>query len=136
MLLFLASIGYVPAFFWFPSFVTRSNLSSFTTGSSLRAESPLSVVSCLFFHGFASCPILFVVLSLLFSFLSFLLLVVWVPLCFVGSSLGFIYLSSLLVGVSRLRLFCFSSSFLLLSPLGVFPTSFLLWLPFSLVLFP
>ena len=45
VLLFLASIGYVPAFFWFPSFVTRSNLSSFATGSSLRTESPLSVVS-------------------------------------------------------------------------------------------
>ena len=136
VLLFLASIGYVPAFFWFPSFVTRSNLSSFATGSSLRAESPLSVVSFLLSHGFASCPLLFGVLSLLFSFLSFLLLVVWVPLCFVGSSLGFLYLSSLPIGVSRLRLFCFSSSFLLLSPLGGFPSSFLLRLTFSLVLFP
>ena len=136
VLLFFVSIGYVPAFFWFPSFVTRSNLGSFATGSSLRAESPLSVVSFLLSHGFASCLLLFSVLSLLFSFLSFLLLVGWVPLCFVGSSLTFLYLSSLPVDVSRLRLFCFSSSFLLLSPLGGFPSSFLLWLPFSLVLFP
>ena len=60
LLLFLASLGYVPAFFWFPSFVTRSNLSTFATGSSLRAEYPLSVVSCLLSHGFASCPLLLV----------------------------------------------------------------------------
>ena len=41
----LASFGSVLAFFLFASFVTRSNLSSFATGSSLRAESPLSVVA-------------------------------------------------------------------------------------------
>ena len=58
MLLFLASLSYVPAFFCFPSFVTRSNLSSFATGSSLRAESPLPVVLCILSHGFASCPLL------------------------------------------------------------------------------
>ena len=37
---------------------------------------------------------------------------------------------------SRLRLFCLSSSFLWLSPLQGFPSSFLLQLSFSLVLFP
>ena len=37
---------------------------------------------------------------------------------------------------SRLRLFCFYSSFLRLSPLRGFPNSFLLQLLFSLVLFP
>ena len=136
VLLFLASFRYVLAFFWFPSFVTRSNLSSFATGSSLRAESPLSVVSCLLSHGFGSCPLLFSILSLLNSLLSFLLFVVWVPLCFVGSSLGFLYPSSLPVGVSRLNLFCFSYSFLLLSPLGGFPSTLLLRLPIFLVLFP
>ena len=51
MLLFLASHGYVPTFFWFPSLVTRSNLSSFAMGSSLRAESPLSVVRAFFLRG-------------------------------------------------------------------------------------
>ena len=116
--------------------MTRSNLSSFATGSSLWAESPLSVVSCLLSHGFGSCPLLFGILSLLISLLSFLLFVVWVPLCSVGSSLRFLCLSSLPVGVSRLRLFCFSYFFLLLSPLGGFPSSLLLRLPISLVLFP
>ena len=40
--------------------MTQSNLSSFATGSSLQGESPLSVVSCLLSHGFASCPLLLV----------------------------------------------------------------------------
>ena len=61
MILFLTSHGYVPAFFWFPSFVTRSNLSSFATGSSLRAESPLSGVRAFFLSlGFTSCLLLLV----------------------------------------------------------------------------
>ena len=124
MLLFLASLEYVPAFFWFPSFVTRLNLSSFATGSSPRAESPLSVVSCLLSHGFASYPLLFGVLSLLFSFLSFLLLVVWVPVCFIGSSLGFIYLSSLLVVVPVCACFGSLPRFCCSLLLGVFPAPF------------
>ena len=70
MLLFLASHGYVPAFFWFPSFVSRSNLSSFATGSSLRAESPLSVVRVFFLMGsllvcLSWCPFSYVSISLL-----------------------------------------------------------------------
>ena len=44
----------------FPSFVTRSNLGSFATGSSLRAESLLSVFSCILSPGFTSCPLLLV----------------------------------------------------------------------------
>ena len=68
LLLFLASLGYVPAFFCFPSFVTLSNLSSFATGSSLRAESLLSVLSCLLSHGFASCPPLLVSFLICFDF--------------------------------------------------------------------
>ena len=44
----------------FPSFVTRSNLSSFATGSSLRAESRLSGFSCILTPGFTSCPLLLV----------------------------------------------------------------------------
>ena len=124
ILLFLASFGSVLAFSLVTSFVTRSNFSSFATGSSLRAESPLSVVSYLLSHGFSSCPLVFGILPLLDSVLSFLLLfVVWVPFCFVGSSLGFLYLSSLPVGVSRLHLFCFSYSFLRLSPLTNFSHS-------------
>ena len=134
VLLFLASFGSVLAFSLFTSLVTRSNFSSFAMGSSLRAESPLSVVSYLLSHGFSSCPLVFGILPLLDSVLSFLLLfVVWVPFCFVGSSLGFLYLSSLPVGVSRLHLFCFSYSFLRLSPLGGFPCTPLLLLPISLI---
>ena len=130
MLLFFASLGYVPVFFCFPSFVTRSNLSSFATGSSLRAESPLSVVSCILSHGFASCPLLLV---------SFLICSDFSPsfssLCLGGSSLRFLF--PLVAGWhSRLHLFCLSSSFLRLSPLRGFPSSFLLQLLFSLVLFP
>ena len=70
MLFFLASFGYVPAFSWFPSFVTRSNLSSFTTGSSLRAKSPLSVVRSFF---------LMVSLLVRFSLVSFLFCSVFSP---------------------------------------------------------
>ena len=75
-----------------PSFVTRLNLSSFASGSSLRAESSLSGVSCLLYHGFGSCPLVFGILPLLGSLLSFLLLFVeWVsPLLrrvFLGVSL-------------------------------------------------
>ena len=44
----------------FPSFVTRSNLSSFATGSSLRAESRLSGFSCILSPGVTSCPLLLV----------------------------------------------------------------------------
>ena len=44
----------------FPSFVTRSNLSSFATGSSLRAESHLSGFSCILSPSFTSCPLLLV----------------------------------------------------------------------------
>ena len=122
VLLFLASVGFVLGFFWFPSFVTRSNLSSFATGSSLRAESPLSAVSYLLSHGFGSCKFVFGVLLLLIGILSFLLLfVVWAPLSFVGSSLGFLYLSSLLVGVSVCAWFVSLIPFCCSLLLGVFP---------------
>ena len=100
ILRFLASFGYVLAFFLFTSFVTRSNLSSFATGSSLRAESPLSVVACLLSLGFGSCPLVFGVFPLLGILLSFLLLFVeWVTLCFVRSSLEFLYPSLFVAGL-------------------------------------
>ena len=133
MLLFLAFLGYVHEFFCFPSFVIRSNLSSFATGSSLRAESPLSVVSCLLSHSFASCLLLLV--SFLFCSGSLIpsLRCVGSPLLsrvFLAVSLPLLVAS----WHSRLRLFFFSSSFLRLSPLRAFPSSFLLQLSFSLVL--
>ena len=130
MLLFLASHGYVPTFFWFPSFVTRLNLSSFATGSSLRAEPPLSGVHAFFIRGsllvcFSSYPFSYVPISLLPSS------------CCVGSPL----LRQVFLEVSlppffagwhsRLRLLCFyflvsaalspsGFSLLLSSPVGGF----------------
>ena len=124
MLLFLASLGYVLAFFWFPSFVTRSNLSSFVTGSSIRAESPLSVVSCLLSHGFASCPFLLVsflfcsVFSHSFSWLC------GFPSASSGLPWGFLYLSSLPVGVPVCTCFVSLPRFCCSLLLGVFPAPF------------
>ena len=136
MLLFLASHGYVPAFFWFPSFVTRSNLSSFATGSSLQAESPLSVVRAFFLIGsllvcFSWCPFLYVPISLLPSsrcvgspLLRQVFLDVSLPPFFAGWH-------------SRLRLWCLY--FLVSAALSPSGFSLLLSSPvggFSLVLFP
>ena len=130
MLLFLASHGYVPTFFLFPSFVTRLNLGSFATGSSLRAEPPLSGVHAFFIRGsllvcFSSYPFSYVPISLLPSS------------CCVGSPL----LRQVFLEVSlppffagwhsRLRLLCFyilvsaalspsGFSLLLSSPVGGF----------------
>ena len=138
VLLFLASFGYVLVFFLFTSFVTRLNLSSFATRSSLRAESPLSVVACLISHGFGSCPLVFGMLPLLGSLLYFLLLFVeWVTLCSAGSSLEFLYLSLFVAGLHFPSAFVFVS----LTPfccsllLGGFLSTLLKQLPFSLVLF-
>ena len=100
ILLFLASFGYVLAFFLFASFVTRSNLSSFATGSSLRAESPLSVVAYHLSRGLGSCPLVFGTLPLLGFLLSFLLLFVeWVTLLYIVSSLEFLCLSLFVEGL-------------------------------------
>ena len=128
ILLFLASFGYVLVFFLFASFVTRSNLSSFATGPSLRAECPLSVVACLISHGFGSCPLVFGILPLLGILLSFLLLFAeWVTLLFIGSSLEFLYLSLFVDGLQ----FPSALVFVSLTPfycsllLGVFSALFL-----------
>ena len=124
MLLLLASLGYVPAFFCFPSFVTQSNLSSFATGSSLRAESPLSVVSCLLFHSFASCPLL--LLSFLFcsgfshSFSSLCRF----PSASSGLPCGSLYLSSLPVGIPFGACFICLLRFCGFLLFGVFPAPF------------
>ena len=135
--LFFASFGYVLAFFLFASFVTRSNLSSFAKESSLREESPLSVVAYSISPGLGSCPLVFGTLPLLDILLSFLLLSEWVTLLFIVSFLEFFYLS---LFVEDLHFpvcicFCFSYCLLLLSPLGDFLSSLLMQLPFSLVLF-
>ena len=135
MLFFLASHGYVPAFFWFPSFVTRSNLSSSATGSSLRAESPLSVVRAFFLMGsllvcFSWCPFSYVPISLLPS-----------SLCVGSPLLRQVFLEVSLPPffagwLSRLRLWCFyflvsaalspsGFSLLLASPVGGPPINFL-----------
>ena len=113
--------------------MTRSNLSSSVTGSSLQAESPLSVDSYLLSHGFDSCPLVFGILPLLDSLLSLLLLLLsGFPLCFVGSSLGFLSLSSLPVGVSRLRLFVSLTPFCCSPYCGGFPHTLILGYRFLL----
>ena len=94
----------------FPSFVTRSNLSSFATGSSLRAESRLSGFSCILSPGFASCPLLLVSFLVCSDFSPYF------PRC-VGYYLlrrVFLAVSILLLvagWLSCLRLVCFYSSF-------------------------
>ena len=136
MLLFLTSLRYVTAFFCFPSFVNRSNLSSFATGSSLRAEFPLSVVSCLLSHSLASCP-LFLVSFLFCSVFSHS----FSSLCrFPSASSCFlrVFSTSLrcrLAFPSALVLFLFLVS-AALSSWRFFPSSFLLHLSFFLVLSP
>ena len=110
-LLFLASFRSVLAFFLFASFVTRSNLSCFSLGSSLWAESPLLVVAYHLSRGLGSCPLVFGTLPLVSILLSFLLLFVeWVTLLYVVSSLEFLYLS-LFVGCLLFPVcICFSFS--------------------------
>ena len=134
LLLLLALLGYVPAFFCFTSFVTRSNLSSFSTGSSLQAESLLSVFSCIVLMvsllvRYSWCPFSSVPISLLpslscvgYPLLRRVFLEVSLPLLVAG-------------WLSRLHLFCFYSSFLRLSPLQGFPSSFLFPLLFLLFSF-
>ena len=108
----------------FPSFVTRSNLSSFATGSSIRAESRLSGF-CAFFPlvsllvHFYWCPFSSAPISLLlFSVCRLLSASEGFPCSFYTS------LSCRLAFLSPLGLFLFLFLRLSLSPLRVFPAPF------------
>ena len=119
---FLASFDSVLALFLFASFMTRSNLGSFATGSSLQAECSLSVVASVCLVVWVLCPLVFGPIPLLVILLSFLLLFVeGVPIFCVVSFLGFPYISPLWrFAFAHLRFFFFSYSLLLLCPLTGF----------------
>ena len=109
---FLASFDSLLALFLFASFMTRSNLGSFATGSSLQAECSLSVVASVCLVVWVLCPLVFGPIPLLVILLSFLLLFVeGVPIFCVVSFLGFPYISSLEVFICSSVVF-----FLLLLP--------------------